>query len=199
MKLLNHKKLARCTCWHLFIAVVLWNMLAGCQFVSQQGNAEINNLSKQPVLQQVINSSNPLPDASAEMLSIPGGEFTMGAAKQSNTNDAQPLHKVKVPGFQMDATEVTNAQFAAFVKATGYKTIAETPVNWEEIKLLVAPGTPKPADADLQPGSLVFNAPKSRVPLNNMTRWWVWMKNYPVGLFLQYQKNPPAVPPPANR
>ena len=176
MKLSNHKRLARCTCWRFFFAAVFWNTLAGCQNVSQHGNAGLNNSLQQPVVPEVTNASNPLPDAAVEMLSIPGGEFTMGAAKQSNTNDAQPLHEVKVPGFQMDATEVTNAQFAAFVKATGYKTIAETPVNWEEMKLLVAPGTPKPADADLQPGSLVFNAPKGSVPLNNMTRWWVWMK-----------------------
>ena len=116
------------------------------------------------------------PGASKGMVSIPGGVFTMGAAKQSNTKDAQPLHQVKVAAFKMDATEVTNAEFAAFVLATGYKTIAESPINWEEMKLILAPGTPKPADEDLQPGSLVFIAPKHRVPLDDISRWWTWVK-----------------------
>lgn len=176
MKLSSRNRLACCTYRQLFFAAVLWNLLAGCQNVSQQGNAQLNILSHQPLLPEAINASNPLPEAAGAMVTIPGGEFAMGAAKQSNTNDAQPLHEVKVAGFKMDATEVTNAQFAAFVKATGYKTIAETPVNWEEMKLILPPGTPKPADADLQPGSLIFNAPKGPVPLDNFARWWVWVK-----------------------
>jgi formylglycine-generating enzyme required for sulfatase activity len=40
-------------------------------------------------------------------------------------NDTRPVHRVYVNGFFMDKTEVTNAEFAAFVKATGYVTIAE--------------------------------------------------------------------------
>ena len=40
-------------------------------------------------------------------------------------NDARPVHRVAVDGFYMDATEVTNEQFAKFVAATGYITIAE--------------------------------------------------------------------------
>ena len=41
------------------------------------------------------------------------------------TRDAEPVHRVDVDGFWMDRTDVTNAQFARFVKATGYVTIAE--------------------------------------------------------------------------
>jgi len=40
------------------------------------------------------------------------------------SNDAGPIHRVRVHGFWMDATAVTNAQFEEFVKATGYLTIA---------------------------------------------------------------------------
>ena len=69
------------------------------------------------------------------MVWIPGGEFSMGAADpvgdEANevgmqaTLDSRPIHRVSVDGFWMDATEVTNKQFAAFVKATGYVTVAE--------------------------------------------------------------------------
>ena len=68
------------------------------------------------------------------MVWIPGGEFSMGAHDPPDTNDtvgmqattdSRPVHRVYVEGFWMDATEVTNEQFAAFVKATGYVTVAE--------------------------------------------------------------------------
>lgn len=52
---------------------------------------------------------------------IKGGTFMMGSSTKGGRADEYPSHSVKVDGFYMDATEVTNAQFAAFVKATGYK------------------------------------------------------------------------------
>lgn len=58
-----------------------------------------------------------------EMVWIPGGKFTMGA--NDGEADERPLHDVKITGFWMDKTEVTNEQFARFVSATGYKTLAE--------------------------------------------------------------------------
>jgi formylglycine-generating enzyme required for sulfatase activity len=79
-----------------------------------------------------------------------------------------------VDGFWMDVTEVTNAQFAAFVRATGYKTIAERPVDWEELKKQVEPGTPKPPDEKLLPGSLVFTPPGNPVDLRDYSQWWAW-------------------------
>ncbi|MGB9508902.1 MAG: SUMF1/EgtB/PvdO family nonheme iron enzyme, partial [Candidatus Acidiferrum sp.] len=67
------------------------------------------------------------------MVWIPGGEFSMGAQDAPDMNmigmqatrDSRPIHRVYVDGFFMDKTDVTNAQFAAFVKATGYVTVAE--------------------------------------------------------------------------
>lgn len=113
-------------------------------------------------------------DHPAGMVWIPGGTFSMGAAMQANTNDAQAFHQVEVNGFWMDETEVTNDQFAAFVKATGYVTLAERPVNWEELKKMVPAGTPKPPDEMLQPGSLVFVPPPHAVVLNDYSQWWMW-------------------------
>ena len=69
----------------------------------------------------------------AGMVWIPGGEFSMGSEDPRPSmcggpdamSDARPIHRVRVDGFWMDMTEVTNEQFAKFVAATGYVTIAE--------------------------------------------------------------------------
>jgi formylglycine-generating enzyme required for sulfatase activity len=108
------------------------------------------------------------------MVWIPGGEFTMGSDHPMARPDEQPTHRVRVRGFWMDATEVTNAQFAAFVEATGYRTVAERPIDWEAMKRQVPPGTPKPDDAMLQPGALVFAPPREPVDLAHPDRWWSW-------------------------
>lgn len=109
------------------------------------------------------------------MVWIPGGEFIMGAKEQSSTNDAQPARPVKVSGFWMDETEVTNAQYTEFVKATNYITLAERPIDWDEMKKLLPAGTPKPPDEDLQPGSLVFTPPNGPVSLQDYSQWWSWV------------------------
>src|SRR6266576_6688595 len=79
------------------------------------------------------------------MLWVPGGEFLMGSDHKLAQRNERPAHKVRVHGFWMDRTHVTNAQFAAFVKATGYVTTAERKPDWQTIKVQVAPGTPQPA------------------------------------------------------
>src|SRR6516164_9142616 len=58
------------------------------------------------------------------MVWIPGGTFVRGS-DNPQMRDAQPTHQVAVDGFWMDQTAVTNEQFARFVEATGYVTIAE--------------------------------------------------------------------------
>lgn len=115
------------------------------------------------------------PEAEAEMVFIKGGAFTMGASKQSNTRDAMPFHQVIVNNFWIDKTEVTNSQYAKFVEATDYVTIAERPIDWEELKQMLPPGTPKPDEINLQPGSLVFTPPSHAIPLNNYLEWWSWV------------------------
>ena len=108
------------------------------------------------------------------MVPIPGGEFTMGSDADYALPNEGPAHRVKVSPFLMDVHPVTNADFAKFVKATGYLTVAERPVDWEELKNQVPPGTPKPPDEALQPGSLVFRPTTGPVPLDNMAAWWEW-------------------------
>jgi formylglycine-generating enzyme required for sulfatase activity len=70
------------------------------------------------------NASPPPGQAPEGMVWIPGGTFWMGTEEFA---DARPVHKVYVDGFWMDRTEVTNAQFAKFVAATGHVTVVERP------------------------------------------------------------------------
>lgn len=109
------------------------------------------------------------------MIWIPGGEFAMGSTDPLARPDEAPIHRVRVDGFWMDITEVTNKQFAEFVKATGYITVAERPIDWEEMKKQSPPGTPKPPDAELLPGSLVFTPSEHPVDLRFCAQWWTWV------------------------
>lgn len=108
------------------------------------------------------------------MVWIPGGEFTMGTNDEDSYPFEKPAHRVKVDGFWMDATEVTNAQFKAFVDATGYVTTAEKKPSWEELKKQLPPGTPKPSEDILQAGSLTFSPPEFAVSLDDYSQWWSW-------------------------
>ena len=65
---------------------------------------------------------------------IPGGVFMMGGDNDQARSDEFPRHQVKVDGFYMDETEVTNEQFEKFVNATHYITTAEKDVDWNELK-----------------------------------------------------------------
>src|SRR5262245_19656666 len=88
----------------------------------------------------VPNKNKPPGKAPEGMVWIPGGEFSMGAtvggegshAMPMSSNDSQPVHRVYVDAFWMDATPVTNAQFEKFVKATNYVTIAQRAPTKEE-------------------------------------------------------------------
>lgn len=110
--------------------------------------------------------------ASDGMVWISGGEFLMGSESSLAKPNEKPAHKVRVSGFWMDKTDVTNAQFAEFVKTTGYVTTAERKPDWDTLKVQLAPGTPKPADNKLIPGAMVFVGTKNTVPLDNASRWW---------------------------
>jgi formylglycine-generating enzyme len=108
------------------------------------------------------------------MMWIPGGTFTMGSDNEDSNKDEKPLHQVKVSGFWMDITPVTNQQFREFVNATGYITTAEKAPTLEEIMNQVPPGTPPPAPELLVAASLVFKQTKGPVPLTSNRYWWEW-------------------------
>ncbi len=110
------------------------------------------------------------------MVWIPGGTFLMGTDDPHPFfADARPVHEVVVDGFWMDETEVTNAQFAEFVAATGYVTTAERAPTKEQILAYLPPGAPEPPDELLVPGSLVFVMTERPVPWDNEGQWWRWV------------------------
>src|SRR5262249_17468499 len=94
--------------WAL-VAVLVFNFFSGRRTGADDGPPQLN-------------PAEPPGPAPEGMVWVPGGEFYMG---DEDYPDAVPVHKVYVDGFWMDRTEVTNEQFAAFVKATGYVTVAE--------------------------------------------------------------------------
>lgn len=87
---------------------------------------------------------------------IPGGSFLMGSDNPRFPDEA-PAHRVTLDGFWMDETEVTNAQFREFVKATGYVTIAEKTPKAEDFAGQVADITQIPPE-NLVAGSICFNS-----------------------------------------
>ena len=120
------------------------------------------------------------------MVWIEGGTFEMGADNVQGRRDELPKHQVKLNGFYMDVTEVTNEQFAAFVKATGYVTTAEKDINWDEIKATLPPDTPKPKPEMLKAASLVFIPIQGEVNLQDYSQWWQWTH----GADWKHPKNP---------
>ncbi len=109
------------------------------------------------------------------MVALPGGEFLMGSDAPFSLPNERPAHRVRVSPFLLDTHPVTNADFARIVAATGYITVAERPVDWEELKKQAPPGTPKPPAELLPPGSMVFRPTPGPVDLRNMAQWWQWV------------------------
>jgi formylglycine-generating enzyme required for sulfatase activity len=128
--------------------------------------------------QPTVANARPAPGSPPPgMVWIPGGEFSMGAAESPDMNmvgmqattDSRPVHRVYVDGFWMDTTEVTNEQFAKFVEATRYVTIAERTPRAEDF-----PGAPP---ENLVAGAVVFSPPAHPVPLNDHFQWWSYVKH----------------------
>ena len=108
----------------------------------------------------------------AGMAWIPGGTFLMGTDNRQAQPNERPAHKVRVTGFWMDRTHVTNEAFAAFVRATGHVTTAERPPDPETLRAQLPPGAPLPPAGMLVPGALVFCGTEGPVDLSDASRWW---------------------------
>ncbi|NYF50569.1 formylglycine-generating enzyme family protein [Tunturiibacter gelidoferens] len=163
---------------NLSLALSLSLLLTACN-KSAPSQAQASTPVGQPVplpltrFQPSVANGTPAPHiAPVGMAWIPGGEFSMGAADAPDgdevgmqaTRDSRPIHQVYVDGFYIDKTDVTNAQFAKFVHATGYVTVAERKPRAEDF-----PGAPP---ENLIAGSVVFTPPDHSVPLNDHFQWW---------------------------
>jgi len=149
----------------LVLALIL---MAGCSYKSK------SNIFDEDLIPSAEKGTvTPLPIG--EMVLILEGDYEMGGNNEQADPDEFPKHGVKIKSFWMDAHEVTNRQFLEFVQQTGYITVAERPIDWEELKKQVAPGTPKPSDEILQPGSMVFHPTNGPVSMNDSGQWWKWV------------------------
>jgi formylglycine-generating enzyme len=138
----------------LMVAVAVLN--AACEPAAPK--AELTQNSQSCLAVSVPDLKNP----TSGMRYLPDGEFLMGA--QPENAEEGPARRMRVRGFWIDKTEVTNAQFARFVEATGYVTLAERPLD-----PALYPGVPP---ADLEPSSIVFHQPSEPVALGDPGAWW---------------------------
>ena len=99
------------------------------------------------------------------MVTIPAGRFRMGS--EAFYADEGPVHEETVAAFELDAHPVTNDEFARFVDETGYRTVAERPLEPADY-----PGV---APEDLVPGALVFTGTDRPVDLGDWRAWWSWI------------------------
>jgi formylglycine-generating enzyme required for sulfatase activity len=104
-----------------------------------------------------------MPDVD-DMVWVPGGRFRMGS--DVHYREEAPAHDVIVSGFWIDRTPVTNAEFAAFVEATGHVTVAEIAPRAEDY--------PGALPDMLKPASLVFTPTAGPVRLGDWSQWWRW-------------------------
>ncbi len=95
---------------------------------------------------------------------IPGGTYSLGSDR--HYPEEAPIRRVSVDAFWIDRHAVTNRQFAEFVRATGYITVAERPLDPADF-----PGAPT---ENLVPGSLVFTRTRGPVDLRHLSQWWTW-------------------------
>lgn len=95
------------------------------------------------------------------MVWVPGGRFDMGDTEQA---EELPVRSATVSGFWMDRTEVTNDEFAQFVAATAYVTMAER-----------VPDTAALVDVPTElrmPGAVVFVVPAQGDLATTAMPWW---------------------------
>ncbi|WP_321795112.1 formylglycine-generating enzyme family protein [Caballeronia sp. J97] len=125
----------------------------------------------------------------AGMIAIPAGRFRMGS--NEGYPEERNVQPVRLDGFLIDAHEVTNAQFALFVRATGYVTEAERKRDPADF-----PGMPA---EQLRPGSVVFVWPDGAQQFEQSYRWWRfepganWRHPYGPGSGIVGKENHPVV------
>ena len=146
--------------WAIAIAATLALALVTALWLWQLSRQTSTRLT-QPERLQCPLPQQPTHHQHAGMVWVPGGDFTFGDTVYP---EEQPLRKKTVAGFWMDRTEVSNEQFAQFVRATGYVTVAERPVD-------AALHSALPPEMR-QPGAVVFVMPSSVSSPGKPGQWW---------------------------
>ncbi len=119
--------------------------------------------------------TGPPSSVTSRLVHIPGQTAMLGS--DDHYPEEAPAREVTVGDFWIQPHLVTNAQFAEFVDATGFLTVAERPLDPVNY-----PGAPA---ENLQPGSMVFNRTRGPVDLRHLSQWWTWTPGaswrHPVG------------------
>ncbi len=130
------------------------------------GTVWVTNMAQKIKHQKELTSiANRNESQTGDMVWIPAGTFTMGGIGREVPPDELPLHDVKIDGFWMDRTTVTNEQFQKFVDATHYVTVAEHPVTSKTVPGLLP-------ELEGKTVSLCFRPPKKDEPVDNAYQWW---------------------------
>ena len=178
----RQKRISQCLvkiCRLIIVALLAVIGIRAWALYSQRSGSTNEAIPSSPVslFRPTIVNRAPAPKpVPAGMVWIPGGEFSMGANDPPDmdqvgmkaTTDARPVHRVYVDGFFMDKTDVTNAEFAKFVTAVGYITVAERKPRAQDF-----PGAPP---ENLVAGSVVFSPPKHPVRLDDHFQWWTYIQ-----------------------
>jgi sulfatase modifying factor 1 len=142
------------------MAILPLMMLSGCD--SGNGPSEVmedsSESSQTPIVTMDTSWTN-------KMVWIPGGSYMRGC--DSGQGDEKPVREITISGFWLDATEVTNDQFAEFVHETGYVTVAERRPDPSQF-----PGVDPSL---LKAGGIVFKPPGQPVSLRNHYAWWTYV------------------------
>ncbi len=143
--------------WLLVALLLAAAAVGGASYARWRNAVPVAAVTPAPVAQQcqmaIIEGEHP------GMVWVPGGSFTMGS--DHAFPEEGPAIAASAPGFWMDQTEVTNAQFAQFVAATGYRTLAERGMRQGD-----APDSP------VVPGSAVFRPRGGAEAMRSFVNWW---------------------------
>jgi sulfatase modifying factor 1 len=144
------------------IALVAALLLVGAWLLWPRASAGVQADALAP--QQCALPQEPTASPHPGMVWVPAGTFALGDTVYA---EEQPVRPATVKGFWMDRTEVTNAQFARFIQATGYVTLAERPVDTK-----LHPGLPPDMQ---QPGAVVFINPADVRNGGDLRQWWQYV------------------------
>jgi len=155
------------------LAIILLGVSIGWMASSRHASALVqrgqSNIPPAPLTLPLIGDGKRGPE---KMAWIPGQTFLMGTDSRLAQRNERPAFDVTTSGFWMDVHDVTNAEFARFVDATGYVTTAERPPRWEDLRPQLPPGTPAPRPEVLVPGAMVFVGTEAMVSLRDYSAWW---------------------------
>ena len=112
------------------------------------------------------------PSIEEGMAYIPAGVLEIEIP--NNYSQSISTKSIEIAAFQMDETEISNAQFSAFVKETNYKTIAERRFTDKELIAIYGKEVDLSNDSLRLPGALVFKPTDGPVNLNDYSQWWEW-------------------------